>query len=74
MAFHEYRSSGASSAAASCCAIGDETRGFEQAASMHGRGGLPERASAVLVGGALAVKPGFKGGVEVRLEVPVGAV
>jgi signal transduction histidine kinase len=30
------------------------------------------RERALLVGGALAVKPSSEGGVEVRLEVPVG--
>jgi signal transduction histidine kinase len=31
------------------------------------------RERAVLAGGALAIKPGIAGGVEVRLEVPAGA-
>jgi signal transduction histidine kinase len=30
------------------------------------------RERALLVGGALAIKPGRTGGVEVRLEVPAG--
>lgn len=52
----------------------DDGRGFDEEASMNGHGGLRGmRERAVLAGGALAVKPGIKGGVEVRLEVPAGA-
>jgi two-component system sensor histidine kinase UhpB len=49
----------------------DNGRGMTEAASLNGRGGLRGmRERAVLVGGAFAVKPGRRGGVEVRLEVP----
>ena len=49
----------------------DNGRGMTEAAAPNGRGGLRGmRERAVLVGGALAVKPGRGGGVEVRLEVP----
>ena len=52
----------------------DDGRGFDGAPSMNGHGGLRGmRERAVLAGGALAVKPGTRGGVEVRLEVPAGA-
>ena len=52
----------------------DDGRGFGHSASMNGHGGLRGmRERAVLAGGALAVKPGVEGGVEVRLEVPAGA-
>jgi two-component system sensor histidine kinase UhpB len=52
----------------------DDGRGFEQAESVNGHGGLRGmRERAVLAGGALAIKPGLNGGVEVRLEVPAGA-
>jgi two-component system sensor histidine kinase UhpB len=48
----------------------DNGRGMGEAPS-NGSGGLRGmRERAVLVGGALAVKPGRNGGVEVRLEVP----
>jgi two-component system sensor histidine kinase UhpB len=41
--------------------------------ALNGRGGLRGmRERALLVGGALAVKRGSEGGVEVRLEVPAG--
>jgi two-component system sensor histidine kinase UhpB len=41
--------------------------------ALNGHGGLRGmRERALLVGGALAVKPGSEGGVEVRLEVPAG--
>ncbi len=54
--------------------IVDDGRGFDRTASMNGHGGLRGmRERAVLVGGALAIKPGIPGGVEVRLEVPAGA-
>jgi two-component system, NarL family, sensor histidine kinase UhpB len=52
----------------------DDGRGFGQPASMNGHGGLRGmRERAVLAGGGLAIKPGLKGGVEVRLELPAGA-
>jgi two-component system, NarL family, sensor histidine kinase UhpB len=49
----------------------DNGRGMDERAALNGHGGLRGmRERAVLVGGALAVKPGREGGVEVRLEVP----
>ena len=49
----------------------DDGRGITEGASQNGRGGLRGmRERAVLVGGAFVVKPGHRGGVEVRLEVP----
>jgi two-component system, NarL family, sensor histidine kinase UhpB len=49
----------------------DDGRGMDETAALNGRGGLRGmRERAVLVGGALAVKPARGGGVEVRLEVP----
>jgi two-component system sensor histidine kinase UhpB len=49
----------------------DDGRGLARAASQNGHNGLRGmRERAVLVGGALAVKNGRDGGVEVRLEVP----
>ena len=52
----------------------DDGRGMDEAAAAaNGHGGLRGmRERAVLVGGALAVKRGREGGVEVRLEVPAG--
>jgi two-component system sensor histidine kinase UhpB len=51
----------------------DDGRGFDESAAANGQGGLRGmREQAVLVGGALAVKPARQGGVEVRLEVPAG--
>jgi two-component system, NarL family, sensor histidine kinase UhpB len=51
----------------------DDGRGVEEAAVRNGHGGLRGmRERAVLVGGALAVKPAREGGTEVRLEVPAG--
>jgi two-component system sensor histidine kinase UhpB len=51
--------------------ISDDGRGMSEAASLNGHGGLRGmRERALLVGGALAVKRGRAGGVEVRLEVP----
>jgi len=52
----------------------DDGRGFSVASpSVNGHTGLRGmRERALLVGGALAVKPGREGGVEVRLEVPAG--
>lgn len=50
--------------------VADDGRGIDDGAS-NGHGGLRGmREQAVLVGGALAVKPAREGGVEVRLEVP----
>jgi two-component system sensor histidine kinase UhpB len=49
----------------------DNGRGIDETAALNGHGGLRGmRERAVLVGGALAVKRGQDGGVEVRLEVP----
>jgi two-component system sensor histidine kinase UhpB len=49
----------------------DDGRGIDETATLNGNGGLRGmRERAVLVGGALAVKRGHDGGVEVRLEVP----
>ena len=52
----------------------DDGRGLPgDAANLNGHAGIRGmRERAVLVGGALAVKPGREGGVEVRLEVPAG--
>jgi two-component system sensor histidine kinase UhpB len=53
----------------------DDGRGIAapDAFTLNGHGGLRGmRERALLVGGALAVKPSSEGGVEVRLEVPVG--
>ena len=49
--------------------VADDGRGFVTTPDEHG-GLRSMRERAVLVGGALAVKPGSSGGVEVRLEVP----
>ncbi|HEY7693748.1 MAG TPA: sensor histidine kinase [Gaiellaceae bacterium] len=52
----------------------DDGRGFDVDAQPSGHGGLRGmRERAVLVGGALAIKKGHTGGVEVRLEVPAGS-
>jgi two-component system sensor histidine kinase UhpB len=49
----------------------DDGRGIDETAALNGQGGLRGmREHAMLVGGALAVKPAREGGVEVRLEVP----
>jgi two-component system sensor histidine kinase UhpB len=49
----------------------DDGRGLADGAVRNGHGGLRGmRERALLVGGALAVKRGRRGGVEVRLEVP----
>jgi two-component system sensor histidine kinase UhpB len=49
----------------------DDGRGMDETAALNGHGGLRGmRERAMLVGGALAVKQGNEGGVEVRLEVP----
>jgi two-component system, NarL family, sensor histidine kinase UhpB len=51
--------------------ISDDGRGIAPGGSPNGHGGLRGmRERAILVGGALAIKPGRRGGVEVRLEVP----
>jgi two-component system sensor histidine kinase UhpB len=51
--------------------VSDDGRGMSEAAASNGHGGLRGmRERALLVGGALAIKPGRGGGVEVRLEVP----
>jgi two-component system sensor histidine kinase UhpB len=51
--------------------VSDDGRGMSEAAASNGHGGLRGmRERALLVGGALAIKPGRAGGVEVRLEVP----
>lgn len=55
--------------------ISDDGKGIREDADVNGHGGLRGmRERALLVGGALAVKPGRDGGTEVRLEVPAGAV
>ena len=55
--------------------VADDGRGIDEAAAVDGHGGLRGmRERALLVGGALAIKPAPAGGVEVRLEVPAGAV
>jgi two-component system, NarL family, sensor histidine kinase UhpB len=52
----------------------DNGRGIDEAAALNGHGGLRGmRERAVLVGGALAVKRGREGGLEVRLEVPAAS-
>ena len=54
--------------------LADDGPGMNASASQDGRGGLRGmRERAVLVGGALAVKDGPAGGVEIRLEVPAEA-
>ncbi|HEX7082787.1 MAG TPA: ATP-binding protein, partial [Gaiellaceae bacterium] len=54
--------------------VADDGRGLAGAAEANGHGGLRGmRERALLVGGALAIKPAPAGGVEVRLEVPAGA-
>jgi two-component system, NarL family, sensor histidine kinase UhpB len=51
----------------------DDGRGIAEARALNGNGGLRGmRERALLVSGALAVKPARDGGVEVRLEVPAG--
>jgi two-component system sensor histidine kinase UhpB len=49
--------------------VADDGRGFGGAAQEHG-GLRSMRERALLIDGALAIKPGSDGGVEVRLEVP----
>jgi two-component system sensor histidine kinase UhpB len=54
--------------------VSDNGRGVQEHAALNGHGGLRGmRERAVLVGGALAIKPARGGGTEVRLEVPAGA-
>jgi two-component system, NarL family, sensor histidine kinase UhpB len=51
----------------------DDGRGIGEQADANGHGGLRGmRERALLVGGALAVKPGRHQGTEVRLEIPTG--
>jgi two-component system, NarL family, sensor histidine kinase UhpB len=51
----------------------DNGRAMAESGDVNGHGGLRGmRERALLVGGALAVKPGRGGGTEVRLEVPAG--
>jgi two-component system sensor histidine kinase UhpB len=51
--------------------VSDDGRGMSESTASNGRGGLRGmRERALLVGGALAIKPGRDGGVAVRLEVP----
>ena len=51
--------------------VADDGRGIDEAAAVDGHGGLRGmRERALLVGGALAIRRGRAGGVEVRLEVP----
>ncbi|HEY3462854.1 MAG TPA: sensor histidine kinase [Gaiellaceae bacterium] len=55
--------------------VADDGRGIPgpDASAVNGHGGLRGmRERALLVGGALAIKRGSEGGVEVRLEVPAG--
>jgi len=55
--------------------VADDGRGMPEVAAANGHGGLRGmRERALLVGGALAVKRSREGGVEVRLEVPAGAL
>ena len=54
--------------------VSDDGRGLSATPEAGGNGGLRGmRERALLVGGALAIKPSRDGGVEVRLEVPAGA-
>jgi two-component system, NarL family, sensor histidine kinase UhpB len=53
--------------------VADNGRGFARAPEGHG-GLRSMRERAVLVDGALAIKPRAEGGVEVRLEVPATAI
>jgi len=53
--------------------VSDDGRGIPEDADVNGHGGLRGmRERALLVGGALVIKPGRDGGTEVRLEVPAG--
>jgi two-component system, NarL family, sensor histidine kinase UhpB len=53
--------------------VSDDGRGFDGPPQEHG-GLRSMRERALLIDGALAVKPGRSGGVEIRLEVPAPAV
>ena len=54
--------------------VSDNGRGISEDVDLIGHGGLRGmRERALLVGGALAVKPARGGGTEVRFEVPAGA-
>ena len=54
--------------------VSDDGRGFRSGRPPEGHGGIRGmRERALLVGGALAVKPGPSGGVEVRFEVPAAS-
>ena len=54
--------------------VTDDGRGMTETPDENGSGGLRGmREHALLVGGALAVAPGRRGGVDVRLEVPAEA-
>ncbi|HET7571904.1 MAG TPA: ATP-binding protein [Gaiellaceae bacterium] len=53
--------------------VSDDGRGLADEQAAHGGGLRGMRERALLVGGALAIKPGPAGGVEVRLEVPARA-
>jgi two-component system sensor histidine kinase UhpB len=54
--------------------VSDDGKGFRDGLSAEREGGIRGmRERALLVGGALAVKPGVSGGVEVRLEVPAAS-
>lgn len=54
--------------------VSDDGRGFPSGRPAEGYGGIRGmRERALLVGGALAVKPGSSGGVEVRFEVPAAS-
>ena len=53
--------------------VADDGRGMGETATGNGHGGLRGmRERALLVGGALAIRDGHGGGVDVRLEVPAG--
>lgn len=55
--------------------VADDGRGMAETAAANGHGGLRGmRERALLVGGALAIKPSGAGGVEVRLEVPAAGI
>jgi two-component system sensor histidine kinase UhpB len=54
--------------------VADDGQGLVEGAELNGHGGLRGmRERAVLLGGALAIERAQLGGVEIRLEVPVGA-
>jgi len=54
--------------------VSDDGRGFPNGRAPGGHGGLTGmRERSLLVDGALAIKPGPNGGVEVRLEVPTAS-